>query len=83
MTKEMIANLLDSQKRICAICRADLVDMKWQLDHKIPRSLGGSDDIDNIQATCQPCNQGKWNFSQDQYIAHCIRVAEANQCQPH
>lgn len=27
------------------------------LDHVIPRSHGGSNDIDNLVAACEPCNQ--------------------------
>lgn len=29
------------------------------LDHIVPWSLGGSDDMDNLQTLCQPCNSSK------------------------
>ncbi|HOP44496.1 MAG TPA: HNH endonuclease [Flavobacteriales bacterium] len=31
------------------------------VDHKVPRSLGGSDDLDNLQTLCEACNLGKSN----------------------
>lgn len=32
-----------------------------QVDHIVPRSLGGGDDMDNLQTLCQLCNAGKSN----------------------
>lgn len=31
------------------------------IDHVVPRSLGGSDDVDNLVAACAPCNARKGN----------------------
>lgn len=33
----------------------------WTKDHKLPLSLGGNDDISNIQAVCYRCNSSKCN----------------------
>ena len=29
------------------------------IDHRIPRALGGSDDRENLQTMCRPCNRRK------------------------
>lgn len=47
----------------CAICGGEAVEV----DHIWPRNLGGSDDLDNLQAACRRCNARKGDsfFVQD------------------
>jgi len=48
----------------CAMCgRTPLEDgVKLQVDHKIPREWGGTDDLDNLQPLCEEHNRGKKHF---------------------
>lgn len=39
----------------------------WELDHKIPKSQGGSDEPDNLVAACVPCNRDKSDRSAISY----------------
>ncbi len=32
-----------------------------EVDHIVPRSLGGTDDLSNLQTLCSKCNVGKSN----------------------
>lgn len=34
-------------------------ECKMEVDHIIPWSMGGSDNVSNLQALCKPCNRGK------------------------
>ena len=37
---------------------------QWSIDHIIPRSAGGTEDLDNLALACWHCNghlKGKWN----------------------
>ena len=34
---------------------------QWNVDHIVPRSLGGPDWVDNLAVSCVPCNQSKGN----------------------
>ena len=36
--------------------------MKLEVDHKIPHSWGGTDDIENLQPLCTQCNHDKQAF---------------------
>ena len=44
----------------CAICGQEKPLTK---DHVIPLSLGGTDDVGNIQPLCRSCNSRKWKFN--------------------
>jgi 5-methylcytosine-specific restriction endonuclease McrA len=52
----------------CGICGGE-IDKKlkaphpgsWSLDHKLPKSLGGSDHVSNLQAAHLGCNRTKGN----------------------
>lgn len=48
----------------CAQCGKTPNDdfVKLEVDHKLPLSWGGNNDIDNLQALCVECNHGKRDF---------------------
>lgn len=46
----------------CTICgRSASEGVKLEVDHIIPRSVGGSDDASNLQTLCFDCNRGRSN----------------------
>jgi len=47
---------------ICRDCGKNPPDVKLEVDHIIPVSKGGSDDIDNLISSCFDCNRGKSNI---------------------
>ena len=53
-------------QRRCEYCHAD---ERWQfirftIDHILPQSAGGSDDIDNLALACRNCNERRGNRSE-------------------
>ena len=57
-TPEQITELYSKQSGCCANCGTKL-GKRFHRDHKMPLSLGGSNDIMNIELLCQSCNQRK------------------------
>ena len=53
--RELRAFILLRDGRICAYCHG----YANSVDHRIPRSKGGSDGPENLVAACQSCNSEK------------------------
>jgi HNH endonuclease len=75
ITYLQIEEMFLRQLRKCNICKDDL-RKDWQLDHRIPRCLGGLSSISNLQILCPVCNHGKYTLSQSEYIKHCVKVVK-------
>lgn len=46
---------------VCAICGKPVSQYDFTIDHIIPLSRGGNNDIDNLQIACHDCNELKSN----------------------
>jgi len=52
------AKIFVEQGVSCVKCRSTL---RLEIDHIFPKSLGGTDEIDNLQILCSSCNKKKQN----------------------
>lgn len=59
ITKEDILFLFKKYENKCRYCRTD-VKHDFEIDHRLPYSLGGENTIENLQLVCKTCN-GKKN----------------------
>ena len=50
-----------TRDRVCQLCGATKEQERLEVDHIVPRSKGGTNDPDNLQVLCAPCNRGKSN----------------------
>jgi len=51
----------------CALCGAHSSERRIEVDHIIPRSRGGTNDLSNLQALCDECDRGKSNTDQTDF----------------
>ena len=66
--------LLARQKGRCVYCRRELGE-SYQVDHRMPLALGGSNNLDNLQALCKRCNLKKHAKHPDQFAREMIGEA--------
>lgn len=59
--------------------KIDLTNPKtYQFDHVVPRSKGGSCDLDNLGITCKEANMAKGTMTVDEFVMLCKEVLEHN-----
>ena len=51
--------VFERDKYVCQYCGACGPDVELEIDHVIPVSRGGTDDINNLKTACLKCNRGK------------------------
>lgn len=61
---------------VCWYCGLDLRYQIKHIDHILPKSLGGSDDLDNLALTCSFCNYAKHDRTIDEFYAWLGQVRE-------
>ena len=64
--KRKIKKTLKMKK--CRYCKEKPPQVKLTIDHKIPKSKGGTDDIKNLQCLCEECNMVKSGLSHKDLI---------------
>lgn len=52
-------------KYLCEYCHSpEFVNTdRFTVDHLIPQSLGGSDELENLALSCRRCNERRYNFT--------------------
>jgi 5-methylcytosine-specific restriction endonuclease McrA len=70
-----LARIWKNQRGRCAYTGKKL-DRSAQMDHIIPRALGGTDDLCNIQWVCPEINYAKRDLTHAQFIEMCGSVVE-------
>jgi len=65
---QRLSEIFDSGRGNCACCGKQLAFSNygrfgsrgaWEVDHRVPLSKGGSENLRNLQPMCIPCNRAK------------------------
>ncbi len=51
--------ILESYRHRCPVCSRSELEVRFQQDHKVPRTRGGGNDLANWQPLCDECNNFK------------------------
>lgn len=70
--------LYQRQGGYCTGCDHHFLPRNLTIDHIVPSSKGGSDEISNLQLLCHACNQLKGNGSQEQLVAELQKGGHVN-----
>ena len=70
--------LIEKQKYRCALSGVELTPETAVLDHIVPITEGGGDDIDNLQWVHEEVNRMKGTMDNDQFIKTVKRIARWN-----
>lgn len=71
LSAEVAKALLGRKPLGCAFCGA-VGDL--HLDHDVPKSRGGGNDLGNLQWLCPPCNTGKGALTTEEFFAHIQKI---------
>ena len=58
--------LLEKWGRKCVYC--DAINTRLEVDHIVPKSLGGSNRVSNLTISCRACNERKSNLPIAQFL---------------
>jgi len=68
MTNDRLNSIYDRTHGCCHICRKKLsftnygvrgAKGSWEIEHSIPKAVGGTNHLNNLFAACMPCNRSK------------------------
>lgn len=71
---EMKAYLMEKYQHTCQYCAGETEDHRLEWEHKIPKSRGGSDRVDNATLACKTCNQLKSNRTPGEWLEQLKRT---------
>lgn len=76
VSKRVRWQVLERDRFTCQYCGWGAPDVRLQVDHIVPRSQGGQDDVTNLVAACFDCNMGKTDRHLSDAYGSVIREVE-------
>lgn len=68
-------DLIKMQSYRCALTGSVLTPEDAELDHKIPLSKGGTNQLGNLQWIAKEVNKAKGRMTNEEFVAMCKQVA--------
>ncbi len=75
ITGKQILELIEAQDYRCALTGRELTPQTASLDHKVPLSNGGTNELENVWIVHHKANTAKGTLSTQEFIELCREVA--------
>lgn len=73
MNRQLLGQVYAKSLGRCWYCGSELAPFSsWEVEHQIPRSKGGANDLSNLVAACRQCNSRKSNRDLSEYEDYLI-----------
>ena len=72
INKHLRLQVLIRDRQKCCICGRSKDEVPLEVDHIVPISRGGNDEMSNLAALCKDCNSGKSDYSFSDYTTISI-----------
>jgi 5-methylcytosine-specific restriction endonuclease McrA len=59
---------LEEQPPVCTYCGGGLTQKTFSVDHALPLSRGGTNELSNLRVCCRKCNESKGAMSEPEFI---------------
>ena len=66
--------LFSQQEGLRNGCKGDFPFKLFEVDHRVPRSRGGTDHLDNLQLLCSSCNRIKGDRPHEYLVARLAEI---------
>lgn len=73
-TSEQRKIIYDKGNGCCQLCGRKISSNLFTLDHITPLSLGGADEMENLQCTCKSCNTQKASFLPETFFDRITEI---------
>lgn len=73
VSKRLRFEVLRRDNHTCRYCGRSAPEVKLQVDHVVPETLGGRNEASNLVTACEECNSGKTSIAPDSPVVEDVK----------
>lgn len=76
ISEDWVLARLSEQNHRCAISGQPIDRLDFEVDHIVPRSKGGGNELANLQLVCRAANSAKSDLTNDELVTLCAAIIQ-------